>query len=80
MLFPRLKQKPQHSLTKTLLADAAYRIEERTMFTVLERIEKLEQQGKNIIHFKIGIADLNTHTANEAARPSIQMGILMPLE
>jgi aspartate/methionine/tyrosine aminotransferase len=75
MIYPRLKLKPQSALVKPSLADAAYRIEGQPMFKVLEKIEKLEQQGENIIHFEIGDPDFNTtHHIIETAYSSMKNG------
>jgi aspartate/methionine/tyrosine aminotransferase len=71
----RLKLKSPSSLTNPPLADAAYRIEGQPMFKVLEKIEKLEQQGENIIHFEIGDPDFNTpRHIIEAAYSSMKNG------
>jgi aspartate/methionine/tyrosine aminotransferase len=71
----RLKLKSPSELTNPLLADAAYRIEGQPMFKILGRIEKLEQQGEDIIHFEMGDSDFNTplHII-EAAYTSMKNG------
>lgn len=73
--YPRLDLKPISALTNHFLADVAYRIEGQPMFKVLERIEKLEQQGEDIIHFEIGDPDFNTpRHIIEAAYSSMKNG------
>ncbi len=42
------------------LSQAAYHIEGQPMFKVLSRAQKLERQGKDIIHFEIGDPDFIT--------------------
>jgi len=42
------------------LSNSAYKIEGQPMFKVLDKVQKLEQQGENIIHFELGDPDFNT--------------------
>ncbi len=42
------------------LSEAAHRIEGQPMFKVLEKVQRLEQQGEDIVHFEIGDPDFNT--------------------
>ncbi|MCG2712471.1 MAG: pyridoxal phosphate-dependent aminotransferase [Candidatus Omnitrophica bacterium] len=60
---------------KKLLSQAAHRIEGQPMFKLLEKAQKLEQQGENIIHFEIGDPDFATpkHII-EAAYSSMKAG------
>jgi len=50
------------------LSDAAFRIEGQPMFKVLDKVQKLEQSGENIIHFELGDPDFSTpaHIINAA--------------
>lgn len=52
------------------LSEAAYRIEGQPMFKVLDKVQKLEQAGHNIIHFEIGDPDFSTprHIIDSAYR------------
>ncbi|WP_321429461.1 pyridoxal phosphate-dependent aminotransferase [uncultured Methanolobus sp.] len=45
----------QHSLSND-----AYKIEGQPMFKVLQKVQKREEKGENIIHFEIGDPDFNT--------------------
>ncbi|MCK4994832.1 MAG: pyridoxal phosphate-dependent aminotransferase [Candidatus Omnitrophica bacterium] len=45
---------------KKLLSNAAHRIEGQPMFKLLDKAQKLEQQGESIIHFEIGDPDFAT--------------------
>ena len=57
------------------LSKAAYNIEGQPMFKVLERVQKLEQQGEHIIHFEIGDPDFDTpNHIIEAAYSSLKKG------
>lgn len=42
------------------LADAAYLLEGQPMFKIMSRINELEREGNNIIHFEIGDPDFST--------------------
>jgi len=45
---------------KILLSESAYKIEGQPMFKVLDKVQKLEQQGIDIVHFEIGDPDFDT--------------------
>jgi len=62
-------------MEKKLLSDIAYKIEGQPMFKVLDKVQKLEQRGENIIHFEIGDPDFDTprHIV-EAAYASMKNG------
>lgn len=45
---------------KFYLSKSAYNIEGQPMFKVLDKVQKLEKQGENIIHFEIGDPDFDT--------------------
>jgi len=47
-------------MPKPLLSKTAYNIEGQPMFKVLDKVQKLEKQGENIIHFEIGDPDFDT--------------------
>ncbi|MDD4477279.1 MAG: pyridoxal phosphate-dependent aminotransferase [Patescibacteria group bacterium] len=47
-------------LKKKILSKTAEKIEGLPMFETLDKIQKLERQGENIIHFEIGDPDFNT--------------------
>ena len=42
------------------LSNAAYQIDGQPMFKVLDRVQKLERQGKKILHFELGEPDFDT--------------------
>ena len=42
------------------LSDLALRAQGQPMFSVLERVQKLEREGKKIIHFELGEPDFDT--------------------
>jgi len=46
--------------TSVHLSDGAFRIEGQPMFKVLDKVQKLEQNGENIIHFELGDPDFST--------------------
>lgn len=57
------------------LSEAAYRIEGQPMFKVLDKVQKLEKQGENIVHFEIGDPDFSTPAhIIEAACKSMKSG------
>ncbi|MCX6718078.1 MAG: pyridoxal phosphate-dependent aminotransferase [Candidatus Staskawiczbacteria bacterium] len=59
----------------SILSKVAHNIEGQPMFKVLDKVQKLEKRGENIIHFEIGDPDFDTpkHIA-EAACQSIKNG------
>lgn len=60
---------------KLFLSKIAYNIEGQPMFKVLDKVQKLEKQGENIIHFEIGDPDFNTpRHIIEAAYKSMNAG------
>lgn len=57
------------------LSEAAYRIEGQPMFKVLDKVQKLEQQGEKVIHFELGDPDFDTpRHIIEAAYSSMKKG------
>jgi hypothetical protein len=42
------------------LSDAAYEIDGQPMFKVLDKVQKLEREGKKILHFELGEPDFDT--------------------
>ena len=42
------------------LSDSAYQIDGQPMFKVLEKVQQLERQGKEILHFELGEPDFDT--------------------
>lgn len=42
------------------LSDAAYNIEGQPMFKLLARVQEMEKDGRDIVHFEIGDPDFNT--------------------
>jgi len=62
-------------ITTHHLSDAAFRIEGQPMFKVLDKVQKLEKKGENIIHFELGDPDFSTppHII-EAAYDSLNNG------
>jgi len=57
------------------LSEAAYRIEGQPMFKVLDKVQKLEQRGEDIVHFEIGDPDFDTpRHIIEAAYASMRNG------
>jgi aspartate/methionine/tyrosine aminotransferase len=42
------------------LSEAAYRIEGQPMFKALDKVQRLEQRGEDIVHFEIGDPDFDT--------------------
>jgi len=60
---------------KILLSESAYKIEGQPMFKVLDKVQKLEQQGIDIVHFEIGDPDFDTpRHIIEAAYSSMKKG------
>ncbi len=60
---------------KDFLAKIAYQIEGQPMFKVLDKVQKMEKQGKHIIHFEIGDPDFNTpRNITGAACASLKKG------
>jgi len=60
---------------KIALSKAAHTIEGQPMFKVLDMVQKLEKQGKDIIHFEIGDPDFSTPShIIEAAYNSMKRG------
>jgi len=56
-------------------SEAAHRIEGQPMFKVLDRVQKLEQRGEDIVHFEIGDPDFDTpRHIIKAAYSSLQNG------
>jgi aspartate/methionine/tyrosine aminotransferase len=43
-----------------LASDAAYEIDGQPMFKVLDKVQKLEREGKKILHFELGEPDFDT--------------------
>lgn len=57
------------------LSEASYKIEGQPMFKVLDKVQELELQGENIIHFEIGDPDFDTpRHIIEAAYSSMKNG------
>jgi len=57
------------------LSDAALALEGQPMFKILAKVQDLEKQGRNIIHFEIGDPDFDTpHNIVEAACASLRKG------
>ncbi len=57
------------------LSEAAYRIEGQPMFKVLDKVQKLEKRGEDIVHFEIGDPDFDTpRHIIEAAYSSLKNG------
>jgi len=44
------------------LSNSAYQIDGQPMFKVLDRVQKLEREGKKILHFELGDPDFDTPT------------------
>jgi len=44
------------------LSNAAYQIDGQPMFKVLDQVQKLEREGKKILHFELGEPDFDTPT------------------
>jgi len=42
------------------LSNAAYQIDGQPMFKILDKVQKLERQGKEILHFELGEPDFDT--------------------
>ena len=62
-------------IKKPLLSKITHKIEGQPMFKVLDKVKKLEQQGKNIIHFELGDPDFDTpRHIIEAAYSSMKNG------
>ena len=57
------------------ISDMALRIDGQPMFKLLDKVQKLEKQGKKIIHFEIGDPDFSTaNNISDAAINSIKNG------
>lgn len=57
------------------LSDLALRAQGQPMFSVLERVQKLERQGRKIIHFELGEPDFDTpKNIVESAKASLDKG------
>jgi len=62
-------------IKKKLLSKSAYKIEGQPMFKVLDKVQKLEKQGENVIHFELGDPDFDTpRHIIEAAYSSMKKG------
>jgi len=44
------------------LSNSAYQIDGQPMFKVLDRVQKLEREGRKILHFELGEPDFDTPT------------------
>jgi aspartate/methionine/tyrosine aminotransferase len=61
--------------TMKKVSKAAYQIEGQPMFKLLARVQEMERQGRNIVHFEIGDPDFRTpENIVEAACLSIKNG------
>lgn len=59
----------------SFLAKSAYNIEGQPMFKVLDKVQKMEKQGENVIHFEIGDPDFDTpKNITKAACDSLKNG------
>ena len=62
-------------MKRPFLSEATYRIEGQPMFKVLDKVQKMEKDGENIIHFEIGDPDFDTpRHIIEAAYSSMKNG------